>query len=99
MLPNTIENGYLNKSSRNDLLRHTFWTSQNTERLKSQTRHKYDTLTHYDHLLLEIRRVEKEISINMNPDKVNQSVESRDQRLHQHGISVENVEERIYIRI
>ena len=36
--------------------------------------------TNYDHLLLEIRRVEKEISINKNPDKV--SAESRGQRLH-----------------
>ena len=100
MLQNAIESGYLNKSSKNDLLRHKFWTSLSSERLKSQTRHKYDTLTNYDHLLLEIRRVEKEISINKNPDKVSKSTESRGQRLHQHGISVENdVEERINTRI
>ena len=69
-------------------------------KVKSQTRHKYDTLTNYDHFLLGIRRVEKKISINKNPDKASKSVESRGQRLYQHGISVENdVEERINRRI
>ena len=31
MLQNAIESGYLNKSSKNDLLRHKFWTSLSSE--------------------------------------------------------------------
>lgn len=99
MLQNAIDNGYLSKSSKNDLLRHKFWTSLSSERLKSQTRHKYDTLKNYDHLLLEIRKVEKEMAINKTPaEKV--STDFKNSRLHQHGIAVEDeVEEKINKRI
>lgn len=99
MLQNAIDNGYLSKSSKNDLLRHKFWTSLSSERLKSQTRHKYDTLKNYDHLLLEIRKVEKEMIINKTPaEKV--STDFKNSRLHQHGIAVEDeVEEKINKRI
>ncbi|XP_062602869.1 zinc finger CCHC domain-containing protein 18-like [Saccostrea cucullata] len=100
MLQNAIDNGYLNESSKNDLLRHKFWTSLSSDRLKSQTRHKYDTLKNYDQLLLEIRRVEKEIMINKkSSEKVSQGVD-KNPRLHQHGISVESeAEERINKKI
>lgn len=99
MLQNAIDNGYLSKSSKNDLLRHKFWTSLSSERLKSQTLHKYDTLKNYDHLLLEIRKVEKEMAINKTPaEKV--STDFKNSRLHQHGIAVEDeVEEKINKRI
>ncbi|XP_052719113.1 uncharacterized protein LOC128190909 [Crassostrea angulata] len=99
MLQNAIDYGYLSKSSKNDLLRHKFWTSLSSERLKSQTRHKYDTLKNYDHLLLEIRKVEKEITINKTPaEKV--STDFKNSRLHQHDIAVEDeVEEKINKRI
>lgn len=97
MLQNVIDNEYISKSSKNDLLRHKFWTSLSSERLKSQTRHKYDTLKSYDHLLLEIRKVEKEMTINKNPaEKVSNNTDLKNSRLHQHGIAVEDeVEERM----
>ena len=31
-----FDNGYLNRSSKNDLLRHKFWTSLNSERLSTE---------------------------------------------------------------
>ncbi|XP_021347673.1 uncharacterized protein LOC110460701 [Mizuhopecten yessoensis] len=61
-----IENGSLPKSAKNDLLRHKFWTSLHSDKLKSQTRHKYDTLTDYDSLLREIRTVESELELANN---------------------------------
>ena len=66
MLQVAIENGYLEKSSKSDILRHTFWTSLTSEKLKSQTHYKYDTIKDYDVLLRELRWVEKEVNINNN---------------------------------
>lgn len=83
MLQNAIDNGYLDKASKNDLLRHKFWTSLRSEKLKGQTRHKYDSITKYDKLLLEIRRVEKELSISTRADEKKGVV-------HQHGMSTES---------
>ena len=60
------ESGQLARGAKNDLLRHKFWTSLSSDRLKSQTRHKYDSISNYDALLREIRIVEKEIA--MSPD-------------------------------
>lgn len=97
MIQSAIDGGYLDKSAKNDLLRHKFWTSLSSEKLKSQTRHKYDSIRNYDKLLLEIRRVEKEISINrVTADKV-----SKTQKLHQHGIAAvdTDAEERINKKI
>lgn len=37
MLHTAIDNGYLNRSSKNDLLRHKFWTSLNSERLSTES--------------------------------------------------------------
>ncbi|XP_061166813.1 paraneoplastic antigen Ma3 homolog [Saccostrea echinata] len=88
MLQNAIDNGYLDRASKNDLLRHKFWTSLSSEKLKSQTRHKYDDIKNYDKLLLEIRRVEKEILIS--------SSISEKKPVHQHGMSVsEDLEEKL----
>lgn len=64
LLQAAYDNGSLNRASKNDLLRHKFWTSLHSDRLKSQTRHKYDSITSYDHLLKEIRTVEKEMNIS-----------------------------------
>ena len=64
VLQTAIENGHLCREAKNDLLRHKFWSSLSCDRLKSQTRHKYDTITNYDELLREIRQVEKEITLN-----------------------------------
>ena len=62
LLQTAIDNGHVARESKNDLLRHKFWTSLHSERLKSQTRHKYDTVMSYDELLREIRMVDREIS-------------------------------------
>ncbi|XP_033729405.1 uncharacterized protein LOC117318540 [Pecten maximus] len=58
-----IDNGSVDKGARNDLLRHKFWTSLYSDNLKSQTRHKYDNIMSFDHLLREIRIVEKELDL------------------------------------
>ena len=87
MLQNAIDNGYLDRASKNDLLRHKFWTSLSSEKLKSQTRHKYDAIKNYDRLLLEIRRVEKEIMISSFSEKT---------PVHQHGMTAyEDLEEKL----
>ena len=69
LLQTAIDSGNLSQEAKNDLLRHKFWTSLQSERLKSQTRHKYDTIKNYDDLLREIRMVEKEISIGTITNK------------------------------
>ncbi|XP_060074978.1 uncharacterized protein LOC132554684 [Ylistrum balloti] len=63
LLQTAIDNGSLHKAAKNDLLRHKFWTSLHSDKLKSQTRHKYDVITSYEELLREIRTVEKEINL------------------------------------
>ncbi|XP_048775570.2 uncharacterized protein LOC125680172 [Ostrea edulis] len=78
MLQNAIDSGYMDQASKNDLLRHQFWTSLSSEKLKWQTSHKYDSIKNYDKLLLEIRRVEKEISISSRTEK---------KPVHQHWMS------------
>ena len=70
LLQTAIDHGYLGKESKDDLLRHKFWTSLRCEKLKSQTRHKYDTISSYDELLRELRQVEKEISISKHSVEV-----------------------------
>ncbi|XP_041374662.1 uncharacterized protein LOC121387570 [Gigantopelta aegis] len=76
MLQAAINCSDLDRHSKNDLLRHKFWTPLNCEKLKSQTRHKYDTIREYDDLLREIRKVEKELSMttatNMSNKRVHQ---------------------------
>ena len=62
MLQTAVDHGYLQKESKNDMLRHKFWQSLSSEKLKSQTRHKYDTIFSFDLLLREIRMVEKQLS-------------------------------------
>ena len=63
LLQLAIDHGHIESSERNDLLRNKFWPSLASDKLKSQTRHKYDSITSYDDLLKEIRTVEKEISM------------------------------------
>ena len=63
MLQTAVDHGYLQKEAKNDMLRHKFWQSLSSEKLKSQTRHKYDTIVNFDMLLREIRMVEKQLSI------------------------------------
>jgi hypothetical protein len=100
MLQKAIDNGYLDRAAKNDLLRHKFWTSLSSDRLKSQTRHKYDTIKSYDKLLLEIRKVEKELSINRrsteSEGKTSKAHVDKSKKVQQYGISVgDDVEKRL----
>lgn len=70
LLQLAIQHGNLPPEDKNDLLRHKFWTSLSSDKLKSQTRHKYDSLTNYDDLLREIRMVEKEMSVGHSGPQV-----------------------------
>jgi len=58
------EHGKMEPKAKNDLLCHKFWTSLASDKLKGQTRHKYDSISNYDELLREIRSVEKELKVS-----------------------------------
>lgn len=61
LLQVAIDKGHVSIEAKDDMLRSKFWTSLRNERLKDQTRHKYDTVKTFDHLLREIRAVEVEM--------------------------------------
>ncbi|XP_021341185.1 uncharacterized protein LOC110442076 [Mizuhopecten yessoensis] len=88
LLQPALENGSLHKSSKNDLMRHKFWTSLSSDKLKSQTRHKYDTLTGYSELLREIRVVEKELSLTFSTGTATGA--SQTKKGHQHVVNAES---------
>ena len=67
LLQLAVDHGHIAASAKNDMLQHKFWTYLSSERLKSQTRHKYDSITEYDSLLREIRKVEKEMAMAPTP--------------------------------
>ena len=93
LLQTAIDNNHLRKEAKNDLLRHKFWTSLSSEKLKSQTRHKYDTIQNYDQLLREIRQVEKEINISSRGTcKSGESNVLRERKVHSHTISADTDE-------
>ena len=73
LLSSAVEHGYLEKDSKNDMLRHKFWQSLSSDKLKSQTRHKYDTIPSFDQLLAELRIVEKQIEITPGEKKTEKS--------------------------
>lgn len=81
LLQTAIDNGSLSKVAKNDLLRHKFWTSLSSEKLKSQTRHKYDSITSYNELLREIRTVDREInsSVSTTPGQGQKKVKGQSQ--------------------
>ena len=83
LLQKAVEHGHLALDAKNDLLRHKFWTSLSSERLKGQTRHKYDTVMDFDTLLREIRIVEKELSVSAASSSTSPSQPSRKQTSHQ----------------
>lgn len=59
-----LGSGQLDPNAMNCFLRHKFWTSLASEKLKSQTRHKYDEITDYDELIRQIRSVEREMEVS-----------------------------------
>ena len=61
ILQTAIDHDHIPRTSKNYL--HKFWTGLYSEKLKSQTRHKYDTIADFDILLREIRQVDKELSL------------------------------------
>ncbi len=71
LLQVAIDKGHVSLHAKNDMLRSKFWTSLRNERLKNQTRHKYDTVKNFDHLLREIRAVDLELG---TADKVKSKV-------------------------
>jgi hypothetical protein len=92
LLQTAIECGHLNRGSKNDLLRNKFWTSLYSDQLKSQTRHKYDTILEYNALLREIRKVDKELSLqstSTSRPKVQANAISSDQSLDDRFLDLE----------
>ena len=61
ILTNANDGGSITADAKNDMLRCKFWTSLHSDKLKSQTRHKYDSVTSYDKLIREVRAVEHEL--------------------------------------
>ena len=72
LLQTAIQAGHVAKSSGNDMLRSRFWTGLRDDKLKSQTRHKFDSIRDFDHLLREIRAVEQEMISGAHPKKAQQ---------------------------
>lgn len=73
LLQVAVQEGHINSEAKNDMLRSKFWTSLRSERLKSQTRHKFDTIKTFDLLLREIRVVEQELN---TADKANTTTQN-----------------------
>ncbi|XP_033757328.1 uncharacterized protein LOC117339721 [Pecten maximus] len=69
LLHASIESGYIDRVAKETMLRSKFWTSLN-ERLKTQTRNKYETIKSFDMLVREVRAIELELT---NNDKVKSS--------------------------
>ena len=72
LLQMAIQSGHVKSASRNDMLRSRFWTGLRDEKLKSQTRHMFDSINEFDTLLRRIRAVEQEISVGPRPQKAHQ---------------------------
>ncbi|XP_033760705.1 uncharacterized protein LOC117342616 [Pecten maximus] len=89
LLQTAIENGFLQLSSKNDLLRHKFWTSLYSDKLKSQTRHKYDNVTDYNLLLREIRIDEKELNISSSSSR---SEAAKGKKTHHNAITCDSTQ-------
>ena len=89
MLQTAVDHGYLQKESKNDMLRHKFWQSLSSEKLKSQTRHKYDTIFNFDMLLREIRMVEKQLAITPGQPISNKQSE-KVKAAHHHPVVYQN---------
>lgn len=62
LLQIAVDSGHVSPSSKNDMLCSKFWTGLRDERLKNQTRYKFDTIKNFDLLLREMRAVEVELN-------------------------------------
>lgn len=90
LLQIAIDSGHISVSARNDMLRSKFWTGLKDDRLKTQTRHKYDSIMDFNILFKEIRAVEQELAANrvkkvnvqsVSDDKVDKMAKQMDQLL------------------
>ncbi|XP_069134304.1 uncharacterized protein [Argopecten irradians] len=61
LLQLAINSGHVNSAARDNMLRSKFWTGLRCDKLKGQTRHKYD-IKSYDLLLREVRAVDLELN-------------------------------------
>jgi len=85
LLSSAVEHGYLEKPAKNEMLKHKFWQSLSSDKLKAQTRHKYDSIASFDQLLAEIRVVEKQIEITPGHEQKVYSTE-KDKHAHHNPI-------------
>ena len=74
ILYSAVDKFQMSDDTRNDMLRSKFWTSLHSEQLRSQTRHKYDSVESYEDLIKEIRRVEHELTVANNPSPMSNPV-------------------------
>ena len=86
ILTNAHDCTHLSMETRHEMLRCKFWTSLRSDQLKSQTRHKYDTVKEYEQLIKEVRTVEHEMSLNVQST----AAAAGTKKTHQAAISVEN---------
>lgn len=80
-LQTAIDSGYVVPGSKDAMLRSKFWTSL-SERLKTQTRHKYENIKSFDVLVREVRAVEMELG---DFDKVKSKKVAQHQPVHIDG--------------
>ena len=64
ILTNSTDFSTMSDTTRQEMLRCKFWTSLSSDSLKSQTRHKFDSVKNYQELIKEIRQVEHELSVS-----------------------------------
>lgn len=96
LLSSAVEHGYLKKDAKNDMLRHKFWQSLSSDKLKSQTRHKYDSITSFDQLLAEIRIVEKQIEIAPGQNEKKSSTEKAKNAQHHPQVTHQDLKDLEY---
>jgi hypothetical protein len=76
ILEQAFEGGHLPRSAKNELMCERLWSGLASQTLRSSTRHKVDTVPIYDHLLKEIRQVEKELKLSeATPVKTSSNVQ------------------------
>jgi len=62
IIQKVVSKGLISQGTTNEMLRSKLWTGLADDRLKQATRYKYDTIKNYDDLVVELRRVEQEMS-------------------------------------
>lgn len=76
VLENVFEGGHLPRGAKNELMCERFWSGLNSDTLKSNTRHLLDSVHDYDHLLRDVRQVQKELQLDAPKQKAHQHQQS-----------------------